>query len=372
MNPVPSPLLLLGVGGAGAAMTRGILRAFGPGIRALILDTDAQSGGVTGDVPFMLLGGNRLAGRGTGGQPASARAAFQDNPALLDSALSGVRTVVIVTALGGGTGGGATSELLKHLHMLGIVTLIFATLPFAFEGAERQRAARTASGPIEQHADVSVFLPLDDLVAGAGTDNMAEALQRGVDMVASGATLLWRILEKPGYIQLDAERLRNILMGNGRGHFATATARGPKRTNQVLAALAESPLLRHNESALPIRSILVGVLAGDDLRLSEVGAISSGLSAAFGDHATIELGTVNDEATFSERLSVVVLLFEESATAAAPASPGEAALASTGRSRVERGALSGNSRFRHTEKTIWNDENLDIPTYVRRSLTLDR
>ena len=35
MNILPSPLLLLGVGGAGAAMLRGIIRAYGPGIRAL-------------------------------------------------------------------------------------------------------------------------------------------------------------------------------------------------------------------------------------------------------------------------------------------------------------------------------------------------
>ena len=99
MNILPSPLLLLGVGGAGAAMLRGVLRAYGPGVRALAIDTDAQSGG-NGDLPFLLLGGNRLAGRGTGGQPASARAAFQDTPSILDTSLDGVRTVVIVTALG--------------------------------------------------------------------------------------------------------------------------------------------------------------------------------------------------------------------------------------------------------------------------------
>ena len=168
MNALPSPLLLIGIGGAGAWMTRGILRAYGSGIRALVLDTDAQSG-ATGDLPFMLLGGNRLAGRGTGGQPASARAAFQDNPALIDPALEGVRTAVLVTALGGGTGSGATGELLKHLHTLGIVTLLFATTPFSFEGEDRIRSAKTAAGPIGEYADVSVFLPLDALVAAADT-----------------------------------------------------------------------------------------------------------------------------------------------------------------------------------------------------------
>ena len=366
MNSQPSPLLLLGVGGSGATLVRGIVRSFGPGIRPLVLDTDARSGG-NGDIPFMLLGGNRLAGRGTGGQPAAARAAFQDNPAFLDTSLEGVRTAVVVTALGGGTGGGATGEILKHLHTLGIVTLLFATMPFSFEGDDRRRAARTAAGPIEQHAAVSVFLPLDELVANAGTDNMREAFDRGLDTLASGVTLLWRLLEKPGYIHLDAERLRNILSASGKGYFATATAHGPDRVDTILADLARHPLLMRSESSPPVRSVLVGVLGGDDLRLSEIGMIVGGLTAAFGSGAAIELGTVNDEETFSGRLAVAVLVFEESATTRpVQDKSGQRKLSD------EHVALSANSWFRNAEKTIWNGEDLDIPTYLRRSLTLDR
>ena len=368
MNILPSPLLLLGVGGAGTAMLRGILRAYGSDIRALAIDTDAQAGG-SGDIPFLLLGGNRLAGRGTGGQPASARAAFQDTPTILDTALDGVRTVVIVTALGGGTGSGATGEILKHLHTMGIATLVFATQPFAFEGAERIRIARTAIGPIEQHADVSVFLPLDELVASAGTDNMRAALAHGVDTLALGVTFLWRVLERPGYIQLDGERLRAILTGCGRAHFATATAQGPDRADAVLATLSESPLLKHDETSAHVRTLLVGILAGDDLRLSEVGTIASGLSAAFGLGAALELGTVNDEATFSGRLTVVALVFDESATTTRKPAPGT--VRAPTRERAGERALARTDRFRHSDATMWNDEDLDIPTFVRRHLMLD-
>ena len=369
MNILPSPLLLLGVGGAGAAMVRGIIRAYGPDIRALAIDTDAQAGG-SGDLPFLLLGGNRLAGRGTGGQPTSARAAFQDTPTILDTSLDGVRTVVIVTALGGGTGGGATGEILKHLHTLGISTLVFATLPFAFEGAERMRNARTAIGPIEQHADVSVFLPLDELVSTAGTDNMRDSLAHGIDTLALGVTLLWRVLERPGYIQLDAERLRSVLTGCGRAHFATATAQGPDRADAVLAALSESPLLKRDDTSPHVRTLLVGILAGDDLRLSEVGTVASGLSAAFGLGAALELGTVNDEATFSGRLTVVALVFDESATTTRKPTPGT--VRAPTRERAGERALARTDRFRHSDATMWNDEDLDIPTFVRRHLTLDR
>jgi cell division protein FtsZ len=360
MNQIPSPLLLIGVGGAGSAMVRNIQRAYGPGLRALTIDTDADSGRY-GDIPFTLLGGNRLNGRGTGGQPSAARAAFQDNPALLDPALTSVRTAVIVTGLGGGTGGGATGELLKHLHTLGITTLLFATLPFNFEGEERQKTARAAAGPVEQHADVSVFLPLDELVAG--TDNMREALARGIETLASGVTLLWRLLEKPGYIRLDAERLRTVLSRCGRGFFATAVAQGEDRDAAILTALAESPLLKRRDGETPVRSILVGVLAGDDLRLSEIGGLVGGLAAVYGPDVAIELGTVNDESVFSGRLAVVILVFEEGS---AVPQPKQTRLTSGSR------ALSSNTRFTNAERTLWHDEDLDVPTYLRRNLTLDR
>ena len=35
-------------------------------------------------------------------------------------------------------------------------------------------------------------------------------------------------------------------------------------------------------------------------------------------------------------------------------------------------ALVGGDRFGASEKTYWKEEDLDIPTYLRRNLTLER
>ena len=185
---VQSPLILLGIGGAGAAAAAGLARAYGPGIRILVVDTDARSGAP--DLPFVLLGGALLAGHGSGGRIPEARTAAKEDLPLLDEKLDGVRAAIVVTALGGGTGGGATVEILQHLRKNGIVTLLFATTPFAFEGEDRAKKAAAVRSLLENDADTSVFLPLDALVGGAGTDNMKDALQRGMDTLATGVTLL--------------------------------------------------------------------------------------------------------------------------------------------------------------------------------------
>ena len=103
-----SSMILIGIGTAGAGIARGVSRAFGGGMRFVLADTDASTGESGG--PFTLLGGDRLSGRGTGGDIVAGRLAAESSIKMLDEHLDGVRLAVIVTALGGGTGGGATLE----------------------------------------------------------------------------------------------------------------------------------------------------------------------------------------------------------------------------------------------------------------------
>lgn len=370
MNPETSSLLLLGIGGSGIAAVRGVRRAYGSAIRAIAVDSDASSG-VSSELPFVLIGGDRLAGRGAGGHAAEAREAFLDNPEILDPQIAGARTAVIVTSLGGGTGSGATSEVVKHLAKHGMSSIVFATLPFAFEGDVRANVARTALGSIEHEADATVPMPLDTLVADSRSDFMKEALARATDTIATALALFWRVLEKPGYISLDAERLRNAIADAGRARFATASASGPNRAEEVLGRLTSSKLLADGAHA-PVKSIFMGILAGDDLRLSEVAFVANGFRNAFGKSAAFQLGTVNDDDTFSGRLVVAALVFEESVVSKGAHDTRRAARAVVKSRKNAEAALSATDRFSDSEKTIWHDEDLDIPTYLRRNLTLDR
>ena len=278
-----------------------------------------------------------------------------------------MRIAVIVTALGGGTGGGATIELAKYFSSKGVPCVVFATTPFVFEGEDRQRNARSAMVMIEDAASATFFLPLDKLIAE--TDNMNEAMRRAVDTVARGVTLFWRLVGKPGYIKFDVERLRHLLLGAGRGRFAAVSTQGPERAADAVAELMRSEML--STSSGPVRATLCGVLAGDDLLLSEVGVVADGVRGAYGG-LSFDLATVNDEETFSGRLCVVVMLFE--ANTKVEGSDGPGTVHSAGRKK-QRSALSvgptGRGRFKNAEPTIWNGEDLDVPTFIRKGILLD-
>lgn len=368
-----SSMILIGIGTAGSAVARGVSRAFGEGLRFVAADTDAATG--QGDGRFVLLGGDRLSGRGTGGDFVTGRIAAEDSIDLLDEAVEGVRLAVIVTALGGGTGGGATLEAVKHLRQRGIPTVVFATTPFTFEGDSRQQNARGVMTLIKEAAGATFFIPLDKLVGSE--DNMDAAMRRAVDTLASAVTLFWRLAEKPGYIRLDAERIRQMVSSSGRGRFATVTVQGPDRAAEAVDALARSPLL--TDGSGPVRAILCGILAGEDLRLSEVGRVADGVRAAFGENCRFELATVNDEATFTGRMSVVAMLFESSGEDGGAAGeaepPGSAANPPRRQAKRSRNPLAqgpqGRGRFNNSEPTVYNGEDLDTPTYIRRNIRLD-
>lgn len=363
-----SPLLLLGIGTAGARIARGVLRAFGEDLRFAIADTDAATAG-TDDRAFTLLGGDRLSGRGSGGDIVTARLATEDSVQNLDAHLEGVRLAVIVTCLGGGTGGGATLEIVKHLASLGIPSIVFATIPFLFEGEDRQRNARGILAMIEEAANATFFLSLDKLVGDS--DSMEDAMRRATDTIASGITLFWRLIEKPGYIKLDAERIRRLIQNAGRGRFATVTTQGPNRAAEAVDRILRSEILATAQA--PVKSILCGVLAGDDLRLSELGTISAGIQQAFGEHVTFDLGTVNDDTVFSGRLSVVVMLLEMSGHT--PDIAPSKGIIGEKKTKHTKNPLnvgpSGRGRFNNAERTEWHGEDLDVPTYIRHNITLE-
>jgi cell division GTPase FtsZ len=220
---------------------------------------------------------------------------------------------------------------------------------------------------IEDVANATFFIQLDKLIQNV--DLMDDAMRRAIDTLASGVTLFWRLVEKPGYIRLDTERLRHILADSGRGRFASVTVQGPNRAAQAVDNLIRSEMLA--AASGPVNTILCGILAGEDLRLSEISTIADGLRGAFGERHAFELATVNDETTFCGRLSVVAMLFE-SGRKSDSASHGSVM---SGRRKKVKGPLgvgpSGRGRFKNAEPTIWNGEDLDIPTFIRRNVNLD-
>jgi len=389
-----SDLLLMGVGGGGCALSQTITAKANVAIKVLGVDTDAMSSHANEieGLNFLLIGGARFAGHGAGSDIVNGRLAVQDDFKNLDPFLEGVRTVVMVTCLGAGTGGGATPEILKYLHERGINTLCFATLPFEFEGSSRRELSLRGLSLIEDNADTLITIPLDDLYTQSGSDNLKEANQQAVEMLGSVISLLWRMLCMPGYIQIDTERLRSLVVSGTKARLGFAASDDLlDRAHLVVKQLADSKLLK-TPGGKPAKAeaLLLGIMAGDDLLLSEISVMMKGITGLFDKCSRIEMGTVQDP-FFDGRIEIVVFAFEngskpssESFASAVPSldQPPVADVLpvsqnlSKGRGKGKGSKLSfgptGRGKFQNSEPTIYEGVDLDVPAYIRYGINIEK
>jgi cell division protein FtsZ len=385
-----SQLILIGIGGGGSRLAAAVHKLYHDEMRMLCVDTDAMANRelMANSIPCILIGAARLSGNGTGGDAVKGRLAIQDDIHLLHPHLQGVRTAVILTCMGAGTGSGVAPEIISTLHDMGIATLCIATEPFAFEGESRKAIANRAKAMIEEHVDSLCIVSLDELFQATGELLISATIDASNEILAAGITLLWRLLTRPGFLSINAERLHNVIQHGGNSSFGNARASGPDRTAALMSALHESKLLRSGEAIKKASAMLVGILAGSDLRLSEIGEIMKTLRGWCKTDCHIEMGTVLD-ASFEGRIELVVFCFESATMplaelkqeTTAPSSeipPAEvfhiqpgSARRNKRKSKLSSGA-TGKGKFQNVEPTIFNGEDLDIPTYLRKNIQLDR
>jgi hypothetical protein len=177
-------------------------------------------------------------------------------------------------------------------------------------------------------------------------------------------------------------RLRELLLRGRTARFSAAAATGEARAVQAAEALCRSPLLRGGDLLGGVRAIALGVLAGADLRLTELNTIMDRIQGACRRDCRIEMGTVLD-GEFDGRIELVALFFENCTL---PEEPGADAalvdmadvLADGGSNGKTKGGDKGSKlrrspgRFRGVEPTLHAGEVLDTPTYLRRKIVLER
>ncbi len=377
-----SGMILVGVGGGGCQFASVARQSFGDRLHAIGLDADRQAINSAEGLRGFVLGVSRLDGMGSGGDPVKGRLAIQDDAETFAHEWEGVHIAVVVVALGGGTGGGATPELLRLLRKKEITTLCFALLPFPFEDAARRQAAERALPQLDENADTVVVISQSDLWSddGGGEQAFVAARREACRTFGHAISLLWRLVLTPGFIRFDPARLRAVLASRGRARFCLSEAVGTARAKDAATGLLAQVGLA--DAPAPARAVVLGILAGDDLRLSEIGEIMQTVGGSIPPDCRLDMGTIVDTG-YDGCLCVIALVFEtwrETGAGTGGATPAERFDAKptlsggARRSRAATGTKSklgfntGKGRFRDIESTIFRGEDLDIPTVVRKHI----
>ena len=431
-GPKKLSMVVIGVGGAGGNCAASLSAAAVEGVRFVVLNTEATAR-TTGVAPSMVqihLGSTTTRGLGTGGDPEVGRSAAESNLAQLRELCQGTDIVCILSGMGGGTGTGAAPVVARVAKETGALVLCVVTTPFSFEGTRRQRQAAWGVEQLKAVADAVICLPNQELLGLAGEEGpVLDVFRLMNEILVEGVRGLWRVLTCPGIMHVDFTDLCSVLKGRHAGSaMASARAGGENRASEIVAQLISSPFIKGGGALREADAVLVSFVGGTRMSLADIHRVMEPIQQQCGS-AHVFVGASIDP-DFEDQLAVTLIACQGGRLGVVlntePEGVGERETVSgVGRGtdtdrdedRVSRGgttpvdSLKGpelsmenrtrileaqesaggklrqaarrlrqsmlpleivsRGRFEKSEPTIHRGEDLDVPTYIRRGISLN-
>ena len=282
------------------------------------------------------------------------------------------------------------------------LVLVCATLPFSFEGRRRSQQAQEALRAIQQYADAVMCFENDRMgeliLPEAG---IHEAFSGADHIISQSVRAIIDLVNRRGLIHLGFDDLLSALRNHdSRCLFGYGEAAGRERGREALTQAFKNPLMDRGSLLSQASNVLVNIVGGHDLTLSEVQGVMEELGQHIGDRTQLLFGAAVDQ-NLGGRLGVTLIssLGSRAQTPPAAATPGApssvpmmttrslnaapplpavagaavadvAPAATAARAAVEAsvGDNAVRGRFDKSEPTIIDGEDLDVPTFMRKNL----
>lgn len=302
------PIKVVGVGSAGSnALDRVLLDGMDKNdLIAINTDVQALAGSVA--ARKVQLGRDSTRGLGTGGDPELGYQAAIESAEEIRQAIAGARMIFICAGLGGGTGSGAAPIVAQLAREAGSLVIVFATLPFSFEGKRRAAQALDALTRLNEIANAVICFENDrmgDMVAPKAGIHQAFGV---ADMtISQSVRSIVNLIQRPGLIRIGFDDLFAALRNqNGRCLFGFGESDSDNRAHDALSQALKNPLMDKGRMLADASHILVQVAGGPGMTLSEVEILMRELGKHVRDHTQIVFGTAVD-GKMGNRLSVTVI-----------------------------------------------------------------
>jgi len=392
----PQKLTILGLGSVGAA-TAGRIRQALPGgpVRVIAADTDRRRLDQSG-IPAedrLLVAFDWRNGRGCGGNALDGQAALAHDRNKLETLIGKPEFLLVTAAFGGGTATGGAGIVLSICRKNDIPVFFLVTLPFSQEGHSRREAAENA---IRQDlllgADAVLALPNDLLYSVLPPTTPVlqayEAANREFAETAIGIALL---LTQNNLLAPEPENLAAVMRRKksfcsvGVGYGET----GPDRCLKAMEAMLRSPLLGGADKIRSADAVLLSLVGGADLSLGEVRQTLDAAVEFTSPNAKV-LSGASVEPAFGSRVMMCCITVKFDETQETPEArqerpvgkPAAKPRAQRARSSKHEKGDAGQQEFlfesqskgimEKTQPVIWNGEDLDDPTWRRRSVPFEK
>ena len=303
-----SAVKIIGVGGAGTNMLERIALDGMEGSELLALNTDIRTLSSCLAQEKIQLGANLTKGLGSGGDPDLGRQSVLEAEDQIRAAIKGHSIVFLCTGLGGGTGSGAAPIVTRLAREEGAFVVVFATMPFAFEGRRRREQAETSLNELAVLSNALVTFDnnrMGELVLAK--QGIHEAFSAADHMICESIKAVIRLVSRPGLINVGLDDLMSALRTNrSRCLFGSGIASGKDRATSALKNALASPLLDQGTLLKDAQTLLVHLSGGEDLTLFEIELLMQRLQKFVPEDAHVLFGAAIDPA-MGDSLSITLI-----------------------------------------------------------------
>ena len=405
---------LVGVGGAGANAVDRLKMENLERLQLAVINTDLQALSSSPVQDKVLIGSGITRGLGAGGDPQLGREAAEADREKIATVVKDCDLVFLLAGMGGGTGSGASPVVAEIAAEQGALVIAFVTLPFSFEGGRRLKQAEEGLVALRRVCDAVIPLPNDILLQEAAEgETVLDSFARADEWIGRGVKSIWAMLFRTGLINLDFATVRQAFAAT-RGSktlFGLGTGEGENAVGQALESLKLCPLLATPEFSRKADRLLVNIIGGADLSLPKVNELMTAIADQFGKESHIIMGAVIDE-SMPGRVEVCVLGTSDmgrgavrrpipagrsrmlpvrdsaassvetagnrvAAAGTAPSVSAEAASPQSAARNVKTdqdefsfGEIESRGRFEKTDRNLFEGQDLDVPTYLRKGIKI--
>jgi len=253
--------------------------------------------------------GDKLSdGLGAGANPeVGEKAALESKEDIREFLMDNTKMVFITAGMGGGTGTGAAPVIASIARDLDILTVGIVTVPFAFEGKKKMKAALAGVDRMKQYCDTVLVILNDKLREIFGNLSISTAFGQADGVLTGAAKSIAEIITVSGHVNVDFEDVKTVMKNAGAAVMGTGEAEGENRAKRAAEAALASPLL-NNRDIRGAQKILLSMVSGqeEELSMDELTIISEYIQEQAGDEAEVIFGHGVD-ATLEKNVRVTVI-----------------------------------------------------------------
>ena len=288
---------VIGVGGAGSNIVDRLMLSDFAGVDLAVVNTDQQALFGSPVAEKLCIGKSITGGLGTGSDVDVGREAALKDLDAIDDLVSGVDLLFVTAGLGGGTGTGAAPVIAEQALRQGAVVIAFVALPFAIERSTRANIAQDGLIKLRDCCNAVVPLPNDLLIQESDQDaSLLDAFSKADAWIEKAVKSVWLMINRTGLINIDFAQLRQAFSRKaGKTLFGVGQGSGANAAADAVADLKLCPLLHTPEFSKLADHLMVNIVGGPRMGIADTQMILESVTEAFGADTNVTFGAVVDE-----------------------------------------------------------------------------